>query len=158
MPINVATLNLCLGLKNKKLLIKKMLEEHEIDILSMQETEINNNLNHDELRIANYSLELEKNSLKSRVGFYITKSVSYVRRYDLEGTDSNMIIIDVEGTLNTRLINVYRSFAPQNGISQREKFKHQLSLMSTAMCTVNCIHHSNLDKFKINVKKLLLST
>ena len=98
-----------------------------------------NNLKHDELRIANYSLELEKNSLKSRVGFYITKSVSYVRRYDLEGTDSNMIIIDVEGTLNTRLINVYRSFAPQNGISQREKFKYQLSLISTAMCTVNCI-------------------
>ena len=110
-----------------------MLEEHEIDILSMQETEINNNLNHDELRIANYSLELEKNSLKSRVGFYITKSVSYVRRYNLEGTDSNMIIIDVEGTLNTRLINVYRSFAPQNGISQREKFKYHIKklLLST---------------------------
>ena len=41
MPINISTINLCLGLKNKKLLIKKMLEENEIDVLCMQETEIN---------------------------------------------------------------------------------------------------------------------
>ena len=32
MPINISTLNLCLGLKNKKLLVKKLLEENEIDV------------------------------------------------------------------------------------------------------------------------------
>ena len=99
-----------------------MLEEHGIDVLCMQETEIDNNLHHDEINIVKYCLELERNSLKSRVGFYVSKSVSYVRRYDLEGLDSNLIIIDLEGTLNIRLVNVYRSFAPQNGILQREKF------------------------------------
>ena len=44
MPINISTLNLCLGLKNKKLLVKKILEENDIDdidVLCMQETEIN---------------------------------------------------------------------------------------------------------------------
>ena len=29
MPIKILTLNLCLGLKNKKFLVKKMLKEHE---------------------------------------------------------------------------------------------------------------------------------
>ena len=82
-----------------------MLEEYEIDILSMQETEIDNKLNHEELSNANYNLELETNSVKSRVGYYISKSVSYVRRFDLEGTDSNIIIVDLEGNPNTRLIN-----------------------------------------------------
>ena len=62
-----------------------------------------------------------------------------LRRSDLEGTDSNLIIIDIEGSLNTRLINVYRAFAPQNGVSQRDKFKYQLSLINTAMCNVNSI-------------------
>ena len=106
-----------------------MLKEHEIDMLSMQETEIMNNLNYDELKIADYSLDLEKNSMKSRVGFYFARNVNYVRKFDLEGTDSNMIIIDIEGPLNTWLINVYCSFAPQNSVSQREKFKYQLSLL-----------------------------
>ena len=139
MPLNISTLNLCLGLKNKKLLIKKLLEEHEIDILCMQETEIGNDLNHNELNVSDYSIELEKNSSKSRVGFYVSKSVSYVRRCDLEGSDSKLIVIDLEGTLNTRLINVYRSFAPQNGISQRDKFKYQLTLIKNAICNMNCI-------------------
>ena len=92
---------------------------------------------------------MEKNSLKSRVGFYIAKTLRYVRRSDLEGTDSNLIIIDIEGSLNTRLINVYRSFAPQNGVSQRDKFKYQLALINTAMCNVNSIL---LGDFNVNQK------
>ena len=38
-----------------------------------------------ELRISEYSLELEQNSTKSRVGFFVSKTLSYVRRIDLEG-------------------------------------------------------------------------
>ena len=123
----------------KQLLVKKLLEENEIDILCMQETEVMKDINHNKLKIFGYLTELELNSTKSRVGFYISKLVRYVRRVDLEGSDSNLIIIDVEGTLNTRLINVYRSFAPQNNVFQREKFKNQLSLINTAMCNSNCI-------------------
>ena len=64
MPINISTINLCLGLKNKKMLIKNLLEENEIDILSMQETEIGKDINHSNLRISEYHLELETNSIK----------------------------------------------------------------------------------------------
>ena len=58
-----------------------MLKEYDIDILSMQETEITNCLNEwmneslifllSKNTFVIYNLELEKNSLKSRVGFYI---------------------------------------------------------------------------------------
>ena len=49
MSIKIATLNLCLGLRNKKLLVKNLLNENEIDILCMQETEVNGDINTKEL-------------------------------------------------------------------------------------------------------------
>ena len=49
-----------------------------------------------------------------------------------KGVDSNLIIIGIEGTCPTRIVNEYRSFNPQNGQSQREKFKYQLSLIREA--------------------------
>ena len=42
-------------------------------VLCMQETEINKDLDHDELKISEYCLELEQKSVKSRVGFYVSK-------------------------------------------------------------------------------------
>ena len=51
------------------------------------------------------------------------------KQLSLEGVDSNLIIIDIKGSNPSRIINVYKSFNPQNGQSQREKFKYQLSLI-----------------------------
>ena len=92
MSINISTLNLCLGLRNKKYLVKNLLEEKKIDILCMQETEITGDINVKELETSNYSLELEVNIVKSRVGFYVSKKLNYIRRSDLEGVNSNLII------------------------------------------------------------------
>ena len=75
MAIKIATLNLCLGLKNKKLLVKKLLEENDIDILCMQETEVKKDIDHKELNISKFLLELESNTKKSRVGVYISKTI-----------------------------------------------------------------------------------
>ena len=58
----------------------------------MQETEVLKDIDHKELNISGYLMELEQNTTKSRVGFYISKSVSYERRFDLEGTDTNLFI------------------------------------------------------------------
>ena len=55
--------------------MKNLLEENKIDILSMQETEVTGNINVSKLMISNYNLELEYNSVKSRVGFYISKEI-----------------------------------------------------------------------------------
>ena len=38
--LKIGTLNLCLGLKNKKDLVKDILMSNEIDILAMQEIEL----------------------------------------------------------------------------------------------------------------------
>ena len=40
MSIKIATLNLCLGLTNKKNNVKQILNEEEIDVLCLQETEV----------------------------------------------------------------------------------------------------------------------
>ena len=41
--------------------------------------------------------------LKSRVGFYILKALKYVRRNDLEGLNSNIVIVDLVGVVKSRL-------------------------------------------------------
>ena len=40
--LKIATLNLCLGLRKKKVLVKEILCENSVDILLMQETEVVN--------------------------------------------------------------------------------------------------------------------
>ena len=67
----------------------------------------------------------------------------------LEGVDSNVIIVDIKGTNPLRIINVYRSFNPQNGQSQREKFKYQLSLIEKAFIRgTKLLGDFNLDFLK----------
>ena len=132
MNFNILTLNLCLGLKNKKDLVKNILIQNKIGVLSMQETEVERTFDKTLLRIPGFTLELEENSVISRVGFYISNDFNYKRVTSLEGEDSNVIIVDIDGKNPTRIINVYRSFNPQNGESQREKFKYQLSLIKKA--------------------------
>ena len=99
----------------------------------MQETEVTGDINVSELKTSNYCLELEINSVKSRVGFYISKKLNYVRRIDLEGINSHVIIIDVVGSSKLRIINVGRTFATQAGESQQSKFKYQLSIIIKAL-------------------------
>ena len=68
----------------------------------------------------------------SRVAVYLDNKISYIRRRDLEGVNSNLLILDLVGSNPVRLINVYRSFSPQHNINQREKFTIQLQLIKAA--------------------------
>ena len=52
--IKIATLNLCLGLKNKRDLIKDILVRNKIDILALQETELEPSLDLNLVNIAGY--------------------------------------------------------------------------------------------------------
>ena len=94
----------------------------------MQETEVTKDININELSTSKYCLELENNTVKSRVGFYIAEDLNYLCRNDLEGIDSNIIIIDLVGESKLRVINIYRSFAPQGGESQLSKFEYKFSV------------------------------
>ena len=99
----------------------------------MQETELLPDYPTHLLTFPGYELEVEQNVVKRRVAIYINSKINYIPRKDLEGTDNNMIIVDIKGTKPVRIINIYRSFNPQNGVSQRTKFQLQLSLISNAI-------------------------
>jgi hypothetical protein len=54
MVLKISTLNLCLGLPNKKDLVKTMLIKEKIDVLCVQETEPIYNLNHSLMSFVNF--------------------------------------------------------------------------------------------------------
>ena len=98
MPIKIGTLNLCLGLPNKKEIVKCIINDEKIDVLCLQETEIEINVDHNLMSFPGYLYESESNSIKSRVGCYINANLSYVRRIDLEGSNAHLVILDVKST------------------------------------------------------------
>ena len=60
---------------------------------------------------------------------------------NLEGVDSHIVLIDIEGLKSVkRIVNVYRIFNPQNNVNARAKFIYK-----------------SIDTFKIHCKKLYLS-
>ena len=63
MSVKIAMINLCLGLKSKKDLVKVALLEHSVDILCMQETEIPADFSEELIQIPGFDLELEVESL-----------------------------------------------------------------------------------------------
>ena len=128
MSIKIATINLCLGLKNKKDLVKNALLEHGIDVLCMQETEVPISFDEELIQIPGYELELEVNATKQRVGMYINSKLSFRRRLELEGNDSGVVIIDLFDERKTRIINIYRTFNPV-GMTARNKFIRQLKII-----------------------------
>ena len=154
MDLKVASLNLCLGLKCKKIEIENLLLNNGISILCMQEVELESGCDPEILSIKDYNLEIELNSVKSRVGVYINKSVEYMRMSNLEGVNSHIVIIDIPNCSIKRIINVYRSFNPQNNVNAREKFKYQLEIIKKAM-TECCIV---IGDFNIDYAKYLMST
>ena len=121
--IKIATLNLCLGLKNKKDEVKRLIKENEIDILCLQETEISSNYPTQLLSFGGFNYESECNNVKSRCGIYISNEINYVRRSDVEIANMHIIVIDLKDKHKTRVINVYRTFSPQPPLTQRAFLK-----------------------------------
>ena len=72
------------------------------------------------------------NTEKKRVGIYLHKNLKYVRRVDLEKENHHIVIIDVMASKNFRLINLYRSFRPQGGMSLETFFISQLGVVKNA--------------------------
>ena len=107
--VNIASLNLCLGLPNKKDILTELLRKNNVDICALQETEIPKNFPESVLSCGGFVLELEQNTDKKRVGIYLRNGVKYVRRNDLELENFHIIIVDVITHVKIRVINVYRS-------------------------------------------------
>ena len=166
--IKIATLNLCLGLKNKRDLIKDILVRNKIDILALQETELEPSLDLNLVNIAGYKFESEINEYKQRVGFYIKNIIDYRRCPNLEGINNNLIIIDVLREKNSvRIMNIYRSFNPPT-VTAKELFTTQCDQIRSAFVnnTVvlgdfnldynkrNDVSYANADLFEIFDERL----
>ena len=106
----------------------------------------------------NYKLEIELSSKKARCAIAIKNEVNYVRRTDLEEIDTSLIIIDVNSVINYRLINVYRSFNPPNGKTQKQAFAQQLNLIKTAYNNNLAREIIVLGDFNLDEKSTMLLT
>ena len=84
------------------------------------------------LSFPGFAIETENNNTLSRVAVYLDNRISYIRRRDLEGVNSNLLILDLVSWNPVQLINVYRSFSRQHNINQRDKFTIQLQLIKAA--------------------------
>ncbi len=69
------------------------------------------------MNVSGFVYESEKNDCFSRVGCYFQSDITCVRRIDLEGDNSHLIILDVKAKINLRIINVYRSLDPSMNIT-----------------------------------------
>ena len=117
MPLRIATWNLCFGLQNKKDIVLDVLQENNIDLCCLQETEIEKNYPTNILSSVNYELEVENNDTKRRVALYINRKVNYTRRTELEEENTHIVIVDLELDIKIRIITIYRSFRPPGNIS-----------------------------------------
>ena len=59
--------------------------------------------------------------------------IDYVRRAVLELRNNGMIVLDINMESKYRLINIYRSFNPTDGSSQRDFFINQLLMIKAAL-------------------------
>ena len=88
--LKIATLNLCLGLKLKKDLVKNILSTNDIDVLSMQETELESDFDCELLNIPGYKFKHETNDFKKIGGMYIKNTIKYERCPAFEGQNSQV--------------------------------------------------------------------
>ena len=71
MSLNIATLNLCLGLPNKKDSVTELLHRYNVNVCCLQETEIPKDFPERVLNCGGYTLELKQNKGKKRAGIVI---------------------------------------------------------------------------------------
>ena len=65
--VKIGTLNLCLGLQNKKDSVISLLVENNVDVCGLQETEIPINFPEYVFNSGGFSLELENNTEKKEL-------------------------------------------------------------------------------------------
>ena len=158
MSIKIASWNLCLGLQNKKDYVDYKLNEESIDICGLQECEIPPSLDDNNLTLKNYKVELEDNQRKKRTGFLIHNNINYERKRNLEEQNTNLVIIDLNGEINYRVINIYRSFAPERNATPTENFLNQLRIIKNAFTDSPSRTHIILGDFNLDFNKIHINS
>ena len=76
----IATWNPCLGLKNKKDYVEKIMNENKINMCCLQEIELEPNFEHNLLSTRDFTLLVKKNDYKSRTGVYLKNGTIFIVR------------------------------------------------------------------------------
>ena len=152
--LKACTWNVCLGAKYKKHHIAGLLEEHEIDILCIQEAEIKHDDDTSLLDIQGYTVEIEEGLQmeKCRTMLYIKNSVKYVRQIQTEKPGAHIILLKIECENKVIcLASIYRSYKLTGHGSHLQAFQEQIEILHTFMNAnrgENCIimGDMNLDE------------
>ena len=73
------------------------------------------------------------NGTKKRTGIYINERVKYIRRKDLEKDNMHIVIVDILGIKQIRIISLYRTFRPLDRTAGAF-FEAQLEILKNAQC------------------------
>ena len=63
----------------------------------------------------------------------IHNKINYERKRNLEEINTNLVIIDINGENEYRIINLYRTFAPEGNSTPTENFINQLRVINNAI-------------------------
>ena len=123
-------------MKNKKDYIYQVIKEQNIDICLQQEVEVEKNYDSNLLTDKDYKIEVETNNIKARVAILIRENIQYERLYTLEDLNSGVVMINIFGKTEYRIINIYRSFNPPNNLTPKQFFEKLMNLIRSAINTI----------------------
>ena len=108
--------------------IRRLLQQNQIDILFLQETEIPTDYDLCLLSIEDYNLEIEMSETR-RTCAYVKRTLHYKRRLDLEEKETHLVCLDILKPEKIRAIGLYRSFNPLNR-TKEQLFEKQVSMLN----------------------------
>jgi endonuclease/exonuclease/phosphatase family metal-dependent hydrolase len=151
--INVCMWNLCLGLQYKLNYVREILIKDDVDILCLQETEIEEGLDMNVLKINGYELEtnLADNTIRTAVN--IKTTLNYEGMIN-RGLNQNIIVLKIiQKNLPYLFISaIYRPWKNIKNLSQENAFKNQINQMKRLIPkNSECIV---LGDFNINYAKM----
>jgi hypothetical protein len=94
LEIKLRSLKLCLGLADKKGIVKQIINIKKY-IMYLQETEPDTDVDHNLLSFTGYIYKSEKSAIMVRVGIFIKSGLKYMRRLDLRDVECHIMIADV---------------------------------------------------------------
>ena len=134
--IKICTWNICLGILHKMYLVKKFIEENDIDILCIQEAEMKAEDNMDLIHIPGFNLELENTSenFKIRTLTYIREGIVYERMNQFEKENAHVICIKLVKE-NINLASLYRTYKLTHLTSHKTAFEEQVGILGRFLNT-----------------------
>jgi exonuclease III len=149
--IKIATWNVCLGVRNKIALVKKLLIDSEIDILCIQEAEVDADDDLGLLEIKDYNLELEisrDRNTKRRTLMYVNRRIDYERTMEAERAEAHIIIITLKGYGGIGLASIYRTYKLTHKEDHKSALEEQITILNafiTAHKRIIILGDINLD-------------